>query len=95
MLLCLGAAFCVLVEPAAASSGIPGLLAYLNGVTPKAGKSFITGKRHRLSFLPNNGCKAGWYDLFDSIRTLYWPRRADYSYISFVGKMGWESAARS
>ncbi len=42
--LCLGAAFCVLVEPAAASSGIPGLLAYLNGVTPKAGKSFITGK---------------------------------------------------
>ena len=44
MLLCLGAVFCVLVEPAAASSGIPGLLAYLNGVTPKAGKSFITGK---------------------------------------------------
>ena len=36
MLLCLGAVFCVLVEPAAASSGIPGLLAYLNGVTPKA-----------------------------------------------------------
>jgi len=42
--LCLAATFCVLVEPAAASSGIPGLLAYLNGVTPKAGKSFVTGK---------------------------------------------------
>jgi chloride channel 7 len=43
LLLSLGALFFVLLEPAAASSGIPALLGYLNGVVPKAGKSFITG----------------------------------------------------
>ena len=34
----------VLVQPAAASSGIPGLISYLNGVKPSGGKSPITKK---------------------------------------------------
>jgi chloride channel 7 len=38
------ATFVVLFEPAAASSGIPGLIAYLNGVDPLGGKSPLTGK---------------------------------------------------
>ena len=36
------AAALVLIEPAAASSGIPGLIAYLNGVDPLGGKSPVT-----------------------------------------------------
>ena len=44
LVLCLIAVACVLIEPAAASSGIPGLIAYLNGVSPKGGQSPITGK---------------------------------------------------
>jgi H+/Cl- antiporter ClcA len=36
------AASLVLIEPAAASSGIPGLIAYLNGVDPLGGKSPLT-----------------------------------------------------
>lgn len=44
LILCLIACACVLIEPAAASSGIPGLIAYLNGVKPKGGLSPITGK---------------------------------------------------
>ena len=44
MILCLMAVACVLIEPAAASSGIPGLIAYLNGVQAKGGRSPITGK---------------------------------------------------
>ena len=42
--LTMGAAVCVLLEPAAASSGIPGLIAYLNGVIPIGGKSPLTGE---------------------------------------------------
>ena len=38
------AASLVLIEPAAASSGIPGLIAYLNGVDPLGGKSPVTQK---------------------------------------------------
>jgi H+/Cl- antiporter ClcA len=34
----------VLIQPAAASSGIPGLISFLNGVEPPGGKSPITGK---------------------------------------------------
>jgi H+/Cl- antiporter ClcA len=34
----------VLWQPAAASSGIPGLIAYLNGAVPIGGKSPLTGK---------------------------------------------------
>ena len=41
--LCAVALAMVLIEPAAASSGIPGLVAFLNGVIPKGGKSPITG----------------------------------------------------
>jgi hypothetical protein len=44
LVLCLVAVLCVLIEPAAASSGIPGLIAYLNGVQAKGGTSPITGK---------------------------------------------------
>ena len=44
LVLCLIACMCVLIEPAAASSGIPGLIAFLNGVQPKGGHSPITGK---------------------------------------------------
>jgi chloride channel 7 len=44
LILCLIACLCVLIEPAAASSGIPGLIAFLNGVQPKGGHSPITGK---------------------------------------------------
>jgi chloride channel 7 len=44
LILCLIAVGCVLIEPAAASSGIPGLIAYLNGVKPLGGKSPITGE---------------------------------------------------
>lgn len=44
-ILCGIALACVLIEPAAASSGIPGLIAYLNGVEPRGGKSPITGKQ--------------------------------------------------
>ena len=44
LILCLIAVVCVLIEPAAASSGIPGLIAYLNGVQAKGGRSTITGK---------------------------------------------------
>jgi hypothetical protein len=36
--MCVFAACLVLIEPAAASSGIPGLIAYLNGVKPSGGK---------------------------------------------------------
>ena len=45
LLLSLGACFFVLLEPAAASSGIPAILGYLNGVVPKAGDSLITGMK--------------------------------------------------
>ena len=41
--LCAVAVLMVLIEPAAASSGIPGLVAFLNGVMPKGGKSPLTG----------------------------------------------------
>ena len=44
MVLCLGASVLVLWQPAAASSGIPALIAYLNGVLPHGGKSPLTGK---------------------------------------------------
>lgn len=44
LVLCLFAVTMVLIEPAAASSGIPGLIAFLNGVQPKGGHSPITGK---------------------------------------------------
>ena len=44
LILCLIACTCVLIEPAAASSGIPGLIAFLNGVQPKGGHSPITQK---------------------------------------------------
>ena len=36
LVLCLFACGCVLIEPAAASSGIPALLAFLNGVSVRA-----------------------------------------------------------
>jgi chloride channel 7 len=39
------AVFLVLLQPAAASSGIPGLISYLNGVKPTGGISPITRKR--------------------------------------------------
>jgi H+/Cl- antiporter ClcA len=39
----------VLLEPASASSGIPGLIAFLNGVVPSGGKSHIGG--HETSFI--------------------------------------------
>jgi chloride channel 7 len=45
MVLVLFAASMVLIEPAAASSGIPGLIAYLNGVEPNGGVSPVTGKK--------------------------------------------------
>jgi hypothetical protein len=45
MVLCLCACLLVLWQPAAASSGIPGLIAYLNGVTPVGGTSPLTGKK--------------------------------------------------
>ena len=44
LILCLVAVACVLIEPAAASSGIPGLIAFLNGVQAKGGISPVTGK---------------------------------------------------
>ena len=44
MVLCLAAGLTVLWQPAAASSGITGLIAYMNGVMPLGGKSAITGK---------------------------------------------------
>ena len=43
--LCLVSCIMVLWQPAAASSGIPALIAYLNGVIPLGGKSPLTGKR--------------------------------------------------
>ncbi len=42
--LCLVACLLVLWQPAAASSGIPGLVAFLNGAVPIGGKSPLTGK---------------------------------------------------
>ena len=45
MALCMIACALVLWQPAAASSGIPGLIAYLNGVTPIGGTSPLTGKK--------------------------------------------------
>ena len=44
IVLCVASCVMVLYRPAAASSGIPGLIAYLNGVLPPGGKSPITGK---------------------------------------------------
>eukprot|EP00946_MAST-07B_sp_MAST-7B-sp1_P001293 g1293.t1 len=44
LVLCMIACTCVLIEPAAASSGIPGLIAFLNGVQPKGGHSPLTKK---------------------------------------------------
>ena len=43
--LCLAACVLVLWQPAAASSGIPGLIAYLNGTQPIGGTSPLTGKK--------------------------------------------------
>jgi H+/Cl- antiporter ClcA len=45
LVLCLGACAMVLWQPAAASSGIPALIAYLNGVIPLGGTSTLTGKK--------------------------------------------------
>ena len=42
--LCLSACMLVLWQPAAASSGIPGLIAFLNGAIPIGGKSPLTKK---------------------------------------------------
>lgn len=42
--LCMGACVMVLWQPAAASSGIPALIAFLNGVNPIGGKSPLTKK---------------------------------------------------
>ena len=42
--LCAVALLMVLLEPACASSGIPGLIAFLNGVMPKGGNSPLLGK---------------------------------------------------
>ena len=47
----------VLLQPAAASSGIPGLIAYLNGVEPAGGKSPITGKQTSFVSLKTMGAK--------------------------------------
>ena len=44
LVLCLAACLLVLWQPAAASSGIPGLIAFLNGVLPIGGKSPLTQK---------------------------------------------------
>ena len=49
--LCYVACGCVLMTPAAASSGIPALLAFLNGVKPRGGRSLITGKLTQFSSL--------------------------------------------
>ena len=43
MALCMIACVLVLWQPAAASSGIPGLIAFLNGVNPVGGTSTLTG----------------------------------------------------
>ena len=45
MVLCMMACVLVLWQPAAASSGIPGLIAFLNGVTPVGGTSPLTRKK--------------------------------------------------
>jgi chloride channel 7 len=47
--LCSVALLMVLLEPACASSGIPGLIAFLNGVMPQGGKSPLLG--HDTSFI--------------------------------------------
>ncbi len=44
LVLCLAACVMVLWQPAAASSGIPGLIGFLNGVNPIGGKSPLTGR---------------------------------------------------
>ena len=47
----------VLLQPAAASSGIPGLIAFLNGVEPSGGKSPITNKHTSWISLKTGGAK--------------------------------------
>jgi H+/Cl- antiporter ClcA len=51
------ACFLVLLQPAAASSGIPGLIAFLNGVEPMGGKSPITKKKTSFTSLKTMGAK--------------------------------------
>jgi chloride channel 7 len=51
------AASLVVLEPAAASSGIPGLIAYLNGVDPKGGKSPVTQKETSFTSLKTMAAK--------------------------------------
>jgi len=51
------ACFLVLLQPAAASSGIPGLIAFLNGVEPVGGKSSLTGKQTSFVSLKTMGAK--------------------------------------
>lgn len=63
--LCLVALFAVLYEPAAASSGIPGLIAFLNGVMPRGGKSLLTGKE--TSFISKQTMFAKWIGMICSI----------------------------
>ena len=48
------ACFLVLLQPAGASSGIPGLIAFLNGVEPNGGVSPITKKKNKFYFIKNN-----------------------------------------
>jgi chloride channel 7 len=51
------ACFLVLLQPAAASSGIPGLIAFLNGVEPNGGISPLTGKKTSFVSLKTMGAK--------------------------------------
>lgn len=63
--LCLVALITVLYEPAAASSGIPGLIAFLNGVMPRGGKSLLTGRE--TSFISKETMFAKWIGMICSI----------------------------
>ena len=51
------ACFLVLLQPAAASSGIPGLIAYLNGIKPNGGQSPITKIKTSWTSLQTMGAK--------------------------------------
>ena len=51
------ACFLVLLQPAAASSGIPGLIAYLNGIKPSGGQSPITKIKTSWTSLQTMGAK--------------------------------------
>ena len=93
MLLCLGAAFCVLVEPAAASSGIPGLWPILTVLHQRLENLYNRKNTDFLSYQTMGAKLVGMIFRFHQDFVL--AQKGRLFIYQLCWQMGWESAARS